>query len=111
MAETKYRIDSYQIEIYAVDRKGGRTRWGDRAIRLFSQGKEVAQAVFAREGEKCPEPYLEEDKIYYFASSSQYMSVLDLLRNETQVFICWTPVHDPKESRDGDAFFSTGNPV
>lgn len=110
MAETRYQIDAFQIEIYSVDRKGGRTRWGDRKIRLFSRGKEVAQAVFAKCGEKCPEPYFAEGKIFYFASSSQYPDVLDLLRHENPVFICWNPVHDPKESQDGDAFFTTKAP-
>jgi len=111
MSETKYSIDSYQIEIFAVDCKGGRTRWGNRKIRLFSKGKEAAQAVFAHEGEKCPEPYFSDGKIFYFASDSQYQAVIDLLRNEHPVFIHWKPVHDPKESQDGDAFFSAENTV
>ena len=39
MSETRYQIDAFQIEIYSVDRKGGRTRWGDHpalSIRMCS---------------------------------------------------------------------------
>lgn len=107
MKSVEYRIDSYVIEIYSSDQKGARTRWGERIIRLFSLGKEVAQAVFAREGTELPEPYLSAGKIYYFAPSHLYADVLDLLRNEKPVCIAWKPIPDPKEPDDGDAYFYT----
>jgi hypothetical protein len=107
MAETKYRIDSYGIKIFGNDSKGSRTRWGDRCIYLYSEGIEVAQAVFAKPGHDVPEPYFAEGKIFYFASSDQFPDVINLLRHESPVFIAWKPVHDPKEPEDGDAFFFT----
>lgn len=105
--ETKYKIDAFEVEIYACDRKGKRTRWGDRVIRIYSDGKEVGQAVFANDESKIPEPYLAEGKVYYFSSWRQYPDVLDLLRNAKPVYIIWKPAHDPKEDLDGDAFFCT----
>ncbi len=107
MKSIEYRIDSYVIEIYSSDLKGARTRWGEKIIRLYSQGKEVAQAVFAREDAELPEPYLSAGKIYYFAPGRQYADVLDLLRNEQPVCIAWKPISDPQEPNDGDAYFYT----
>jgi hypothetical protein len=108
MAITSFKIDSYGVQLYAVDRKGGRTRWGDKKILLYSGGKQVAQAVFAGEGFSPPEPYFSAGKIYYFAQASMYGAVIDLLRKEKTVYIAWKPVSDPKEAQDGDAFFYTG---
>jgi len=105
MAISSFKIDSYSVHIYAKDRKGGRTRWGDKLIELYSGGKNVARAVFAREGFKAPEPYFSGGKIYFFAQSNQYGPVIDLLRNEEPVYIAWRPVADPKEPNDGDAYF------
>ncbi len=109
MFTKSFKIDSYSVQLYAVDRKGGRTRWGDKTILLYSKGREVAQAVFAREGCNPPEPYFSGDKIFYFAHASQYEAVMDLLRNEKEVYISWKPVSDPKEPQDGDAFFHSGS--
>lgn len=108
MSITSYKIDSYSVQVYAPDRKGGRTRWGDKLIYLYSGGENIAQAVFAREGFKPPEPYFSGEKIYFFASSYQYAAVIDLLRNEKPVYIAWRPISDPKEPKDGDAYFHTG---
>lgn len=108
MKETSFKIDSYSIQVYAKDRKGSRTRWGDKIIDLYSGGRQVAKAVFAREGFKAPEPYFSEGMIYYFAQGYQYASVIDLLRNEKPVYIAWKPIADPKEPRDGDAYFYAG---
>ncbi len=107
MAATSYKIDSYCIKIFGNDSKGSRTRWGDRCLQLFSEGKEIAQAVFAKPGHEVPEPYFSEGKIYYFAEGDQFADVLNLLRHENPVYIAWEPVHDPKEEEDGDAFFYT----
>ncbi|MFB0566064.1 MAG: hypothetical protein ACETWK_10365 [Candidatus Aminicenantaceae bacterium] len=108
MTVKSFRIDSYSVYVYAKDMKGGRTRWGDKLIFLYSGGKQVAQAVFAREGFKAPEPYFSGGKIYYFAQAYQYEAVVDLLRNEKFVYIAWKPVADPKEPQDGDAYFYSG---
>jgi len=108
MAITSFKIDNYCVQLYAIDRKGGRTRWGDKTILLYSGGREVAQAVFAGEGFNPPEPYFSAGKIYYFAPAGMYGAVIDLLRNEKTVYIAWKPVSDPKEARDGDAYFYTG---
>ena len=107
MKRLDYPIDSYVVEIYARDLKGARTRWGEKIIRLFSQGREVAQAVFAREDVEVPEPYLSGEKIFYFASGHQYRDVIDLLRHEAPVHIVWKPISDPQEPNDGDAYFYT----
>ena len=107
MAATSYKIDTYSVKIFGNDSKGRRTRWGDRCIHLFSEGKEVAQAVFAKPGQEVPEPYFSEGKIYYFAGSDQFADVLYLLRDDSPVHIAWEPVHDPKEPEDGDAYFYT----
>lgn len=108
MKATEYKVDSYAVEIYASDLKGARTRWGHKLVRLYSGGNEVAQAVFAREGEKVPESYISGGKIYYFAPENQYADVLDLLRNEKPVYVVWQPISDPKEPNDGDAIIRTG---
>ena len=107
MPKTSYKIDTYTVKIFARDAKGRRTRWGDRTILLYSEGKEVAQAVFAKPGHEAPEPYFSGGKIYYFADSDQFPDVLYLLRHEKPVSIAWEPVRDPKEPEDGDAYFTT----
>jgi hypothetical protein len=107
MKEISYKIDSYTVKIYACDLRGRRTRWGDKAVHIFSEGKEVAQAVFAIEGSQIPEPYFADGKIFYFAPSSQFGYVLGLLQGPNPVSIAWKPIHDPKEPNDGDAYFFT----
>lgn len=107
MSVISYKIDTYSVRIFARDSKGRRTRWGDRIILLYSEGKEVAQAVFSKTGKEAPEPYFSEGKIYYFADSDQFSDVLYLLRHEKPIYIAWEPVHDPKEAEDGDAYFYT----
>ena len=107
MKKIKYQIKTYSVELYAIDKKGVRTRWGDRVIRLYAQGREVGQAVFGRNEKDIPEPYLVRDKIFYFAHTSQYEAVIDLLRHAENVYIVWKPIQDPKEPQDGDAFFLT----
>jgi len=109
--ETEYKIEGYQVEIYACDLKGGRTRWAQKIIHLFSKGEEVGQAVFAREGAEIPEPYLSGGKIYYFAPDSQYADVMDLLRSDAGTYLGWRPVSDPREPNDGDAYFRTESPL
>jgi len=105
MKVKKFKVDTYSIKLYANDRKGSRTRWGDKMIEIYSGGKHVASAVFARKDITVPEPYFSEGKIYFFAQADQYASVIDLLRNEKPVYIVWEPVYDPKEPNDGDAYF------
>ena len=107
MRAISHKIESFTVKIYASDLKGRRTRWGDKAIQIYSGEKEVAQAVFAVEGSKIPEPYFEDGKIFYFAPSSQFEFVLSLLRGPEPVYIAWQPIHDPKEPNDGDAYFFT----
>jgi len=107
MNETRYKIDSYSVYIYAKDRKGGRTRWGEKVIHLYSGERQVGQAVFAREGFDAPEPYFSGGVIYFFAQNYQYEAAINLLRSENLVYIAWKPVSDPKEPQDGDAYFYT----
>jgi hypothetical protein len=107
MKVISYRIDSYSVLIFGSDLKGRRTRWGDKIIHINSGGKEVAQAVFAIEGSEIPEPYFSDGKIFYFAPSSQFESILSLLKGENPVYIAWEPIHDSKEPNDGDAYFYT----
>ena len=108
IAAISLEIDSCCVQLYVIDRKGGRTRWDDKTILLYSGGEQVAQAVFAGEGFSPPEPYFSGGKIHYFSQASMYGAVIDLLRNEKTGHIAWKPVSDPKEARDGDAFFYTG---
>lgn len=107
MKPISHKIESYTVQIYASDLKGRRTRWGDKVIRLYSGGREVAQAVFALEGKKILEPYYADGKIYYFGPCSQFESVLNLLQSADPVYIAWESIHDPKEPNDGDAYFFT----
>jgi hypothetical protein len=107
MKVIRYKIDDYSIQIFASDKKGKRVRWGDRLIFLYSEGKCIAQATFSCEDSKCPEPFCADNIIYYFAPGYQYASVIDLIRNETPVYIAWKPISDPKEPGDGDAYFHT----
>ena len=107
MRKIEYKIDKYSIKLFAPDKKGKRRRWGDKVITLFSGGKEIGRAVFAAEGEKVPEPYFAEDKIYFFAPGSQYQAVKNLLDTDRPVYLVWESVSDPKEPQDGDAYFFT----
>jgi hypothetical protein len=107
MAITSFKIDSYSVQLFALDRKGKRTRWGNRIIHLYSGGKNIAQAVFGDSHKEIPEPTFNKGKIFYYAEGSQYPDVLDLLRREKTVYIAWQPIHDPKEPNDGDAYFYT----
>ncbi|MBN1273338.1 MAG: hypothetical protein JXB26_13810 [Candidatus Aminicenantes bacterium] len=110
MKTISFRIDKYRIRLYGADNKGARTRWGDKAIDLYSEGTLIGEAVFAAEGESPPDSFFAEGKIHYFASNSQYPVVINLLRNEKYVTLNWKPVSDPREPGDGDAFFETGDP-
>ena len=105
MKVKRFKVDKYSIKLYANDRKGSRTRWGDKVIEIYSDEKHVASAVFARKGATAPEPYFSDGKIYYFAQADQYAAVIDLLRNDNPVYIVWEPVYDQKEPNDGDAYF------
>ena len=105
MAETRYKIDNYTVEFYAVDRKGSRKRWGDRGLKIYSDGREIASAIFSDEDSSIPEPYMADGKIHYFAPSSQFSDLLAMLRKEKNSYIAWRPAYDPKESLDGDAVF------
>ena len=102
-----FKVDRFSIQLFAVDNKGLRTRWGDRVIQIYSGGKKVAQAVFGQPGHKVPEPYFEDGVIHYFAYNDQYESVKNLLEGRKTVYIAWNPVHDTKERPDGDAYFYT----
>jgi hypothetical protein len=102
-----YRVDGYSVELYGADKKGKRTRWGDMIINIYSGGKNVGQAVFTAEGENTQDSYFADGKIYYFAPGSQFPNVLNLLKTSAAVHFAWRPVHDPKESNDGDAVFYT----
>ncbi|MBN1223228.1 MAG: hypothetical protein JXB23_08250 [Candidatus Aminicenantes bacterium] len=107
MNSVRHRIDSFIVEVFAADLKGLRKRWGDKVIKLFSNGKEVGRAVFALDKAKIPEPYFSNGIIYYFASGGQFESVMKLLDSQSPVFIVWESVRDPKEPGDGDAYFCT----
>lgn len=102
-----YHVEGYSVELYGTDKKGKRTRWGDKIINIYSSGKNVGQAVFTAEGEDSQDSYFADGKIYYFAPGSQFQSVLDLLKTSTTVHFAWRPVFDTKESNDGDAIFYT----
>jgi len=108
MAFTSHKIDKYTVQIYANDMKGAVTRWASKVIRLFSGGKAVAVAYFAREGLNAPEASFSNGIIYFHSQSEQFAPVLDLLRHENPVYIAWKPKSDTEESGDGDAFFYTG---
>jgi len=45
--------------------------------------------------------------IYFFAPSTQYQAVKDLLEGDRPVYMIWESVSDPKEPQDGDAYFFT----
>ena len=107
MSITSFKVDKFSIQLFSVDNKGVRTRWGDRIIHVYSGRKKVAQAVFGQDGEKVPEPYFKDGMIYYFAYYDQYESVKSLLEGKKTVFVAWKPVHDKKEKPDGDAYFYT----
>lgn len=107
MRKIEYKIDKYSIKLFAQDKKGKRKRWGDKVITLFSGGQEIGRAVFAAEGENVPEPYCADDMIYFFAPSTQYQAVKDLLEGDRPVYMIWESVSDPKEPQDGDAYFFT----
>ena len=105
MSETCYKIDSYSVEFNAVDRKGSRTRWGDRVLKIYSEGREVAKAVFSNQISQIPEPYIADGVIHYFAHADQLSEILIMLNGRHEAFISWRPIYDPKESGDGDAVF------
>ena len=98
MPVTSYRIDGYAVQLFAVDKKGGRTRWGDRMITLYSSGRNIGQAVFGPSSRGIPEPFMKDGRIHFFADSDQYHAVVDLLRADKPVYIAWKPIHDPKEN-------------
>lgn len=103
-----FTIDGYRVQAYANDAAGSTTRWADRVIYLYSAGQNVAIAYFAKEGETAPEPSYSGGKIWYHANSHMYAPVIDLLRNESPVYISWVTKTDSSEAGDGDAYFHTG---
>lgn len=107
MAEMHYKIDNYLVRLYGNDTKGHVTRIADREILLYSEGKLVGHATFAKEGHVTGDSHVYQDVIYLRAPTSQYKAVIDLLRNEKSVYIGWYPKPDAKEESDGDAYFAT----
>ena len=108
MPELHHKIDNYLVRLYGNDTKGRLTRIDDKEILLYAGGKLVGHASFAKEGNKTGDSHVYQDVVYFRAPSSQYPQVIDLLRNENPVYIAWRPIADPKEPKDGDAYFYAG---
>lgn len=112
MPELHYKIDNYLVRLYGNDARGRLTRIDDKEILLYSEGKLVGHASFAKEGNKTGDSHAFQDVIYFRSPSSQYTQVIDLLRNENPVYIGWYPKPDSAEEDDGDAYFATsGEPI
>jgi hypothetical protein len=107
MAEMHYKIDNYLVRLYGNDTKGQVTREADKEILVYSGGKLVGHATFAKEGHVTGDSHVYQGVIYLRAPTSQYDAVIDLLRNEKPVYIGWFPKPDAKEENDGDAYFET----
>lgn len=107
MAEMLYKIDNYLVRLYGNDTKGQVTREADKEILVYSEGKLVGHATFAKEGHVTGDSHVYQGVIYLCAPTSQYETVIDLLRNEKPVYIGWYPKPDAKEENDGDAYFAT----
>ena len=108
MATTSYKIDSYTIQLYANDLRGSLTRWAAQVIYLYSGGKHIASAFFARAGTNAPDAVFSNGHIYFHAQGEQFEPVVDLLRNEKPVYISWVPFTDSSEPNDGNAYFYCG---
>ena len=102
-----YEIDDYLVRLYGNDSRGHLTRIADKEILLYSGGKMVGHATFAKEGHKTGDSHVYQGVIYLHATTSQYDAVIDLLRNEKPVYIGWYPKPDATEENDGDAYFAT----
>jgi hypothetical protein len=107
LTELHHKIDNYLVRLYGNDTKGRLTRIDDKEILLYSDGKLVGHASFAKEGNKTGDSHVYQDVIYFRAPSSQFPQVIDLLRNEDPVYIGWYPKADAAEEGDGDAYFAT----
>ena len=107
MPFVSHKIDEYLVQVYATDLRGNLTRWAARVIYLYSAGKNVGTAYFAREGARAPDAVYSGGKIYYHAQGEQYGPVIDILRNEKPVYLAWRPHADAREPNDGDAYFYT----
>ncbi len=108
MNRITHRIDHYSLQIYGNDLHGAVTRWATAVIYLYSSGNHVGSAYFAREGFTAPDATCSDGMIYFHAQHEQYEKVLDLLRNEDPVYLCWEPRRDPREPNDGNAYFFSG---
>ena len=108
MPVTSFKIDSYSLQVYANDLRGSLTRWATKVIYMYSGGKNVASAYFAREGFTAPDAVFSGGKIYFHAPGYQYEAVVDILRNEEPAYIAWVPHKDAKEPNDGNAIIYTG---
>ena len=107
MPEMHHEIDSYLVRLYGNDTKGQVTRIADKEILVYSGGKLVGHAIFAKEGHVTGDSHVYHGVIYLRAPTSQYDAEIDLLRNEKPVYIGWYPKPDAKEESDGDAYFAT----
>jgi hypothetical protein len=108
MPTVTHKIDEYSVQVYANDLRGNLTRWAAAVIYLYSSGKYVGSAYFARDGHTAPDCVYSAGIIYYHAQGEQYERVLDLLRNEEPVYLTWAPHSDTAESNDGDAYVYSG---
>jgi len=106
LTELHQKIDNYLVRLYGNDTKGRLTRIDDKEILLYSDGKLIGHASFAKEGNKTGDSHVYQNVIYFRAPSSQYPQVIDLLRNENPVYIGWYPKADSAEEGDGDAYFA-----
>ena len=52
MRELHYEIDSYLVRLYGNDSQGHLTRIDDKEILVYSGGKLVGHATFAKEGQR-----------------------------------------------------------
>jgi hypothetical protein len=105
---TSYKVDTYSVRVYANDLDGSLAQWAAKTIYMYSNGKHVASAFFAKEGDVAPDAIFADELIYFHAQAEQYSAVLDLLRNEKPVYINWKPQTDEGEPDDGVAYFNTG---
>ena len=107
MSITSHRIDSYKIRVFGNDDAGNEWRWASKVIELYSDQIHVGTAYFAKTDRKAGESGFGLNQISFLAPDYQYQSVIDLLRNEFPVFLCWAPKTDSSEPNDGDAYFET----
>jgi len=103
-----HEVEEYEVELYGRNQEGSRTIWGIAQIVLYSSGRKVGEVFTPSRDEQPPhDATVSNGTAFLHAASEQYDRILDLLRNESPVFLKWESISDSQVEDDVRVWVST----